>query len=142
MKSKKYDEQRDEEAPERLSEEVGRHFLRRLLESGRAILVQPNEEGEKPVGRFTLPKELINYLFNQMDRGKNEIVSIIGREFNHFLNATDLSEELKKVLSEMSIEVKAEINFKPKKTKKRTTTTKTTVKKKPANKSSSGKKNS
>ncbi len=88
-------------------------LFRRLIDSGLGVLLNTSEEGEKvTVKPFALPKELINYLIGQADRSKSEIISLFGREFKRFLEATDLSEEVVKALSQMTIEVKAEVNFK------------------------------
>ncbi len=88
-------------------------FIRRLIESGLGVLVSTNEDGERTAIRpLTLPKEIINILVGQIDRSKSEIVSLFGREFKRFLEATDLSEEVVKALSQLTVEVKAEISFK------------------------------
>jgi len=94
-------------------EESGRRLFSRLIDSGLELLVSTGENNEKSgIKPLALPKELINYFFSQMDRGKSEIVSMVGREFKRFLEATDLSEEVVKAMSQMSVEVKAEIKFK------------------------------
>ena len=93
-------------------DESGKRLLSRLIDSGLELLVSTGENNEKSGLRpLALPKELINYFFSQMDRGKSEVVSMIGREFKRFLEATDLSEEVVKAMSQMSVEVKAEIKF-------------------------------
>ncbi len=89
-------------------------LIRRLVETGLAALVSTNESGERTIiSPLTLPKEVINYAISQMDRTKSEVVTLFGREFKRFLDATDLSEVVVKALSQMSLEIKAEIRFKP-----------------------------
>ena len=57
---------------------------------------------------------MANVVIAQLERSKGEIVALFGREFKRFLDATDVSEEITKALSDMTVEVKAEINFKRK----------------------------
>lgn len=111
MSRKKTDESKINDTG--IKEENSRRLFSRLIDSGLELLVSTGENSEKiGLKPLALPKELINYFFSQMDRGKSEIVSMIGREFKRFLEATDLSEEVVKAMSQMSVEVKAEIKFK------------------------------
>lgn len=94
-------------------EEVGKRLLGRLIDSGLDMLVSTSEDGEKTTIRpLALPKEVISYFVSQIDRSKSEIVTLFGREFKRFLEATDLSEEVVKAMSQLSVEVKAEFRFK------------------------------
>lgn len=110
-------------------------LIRRLIDSGLSILESTTEDGERiAIHPLALPKEFINTVISQVDRGKSEVVALFGREFKRFLDATDLSEEVVKALKQMSIEVKAEISFKengePKATIQTRQTSKKTVRKK------------
>jgi hypothetical protein len=111
MAPKKHNE--NEERIEIKGQEEGRTLFSRLIDSGLDLLIHTSEDGGKTtIKPFALPKEVISYLFGQIDRTKSDIVSLFGREFKRFLEATDLSEEVVKAMSQMSVEVKAQISFK------------------------------
>ncbi|RJO70329.1 MAG: hypothetical protein C4523_05605 [Myxococcales bacterium] len=87
-------------------------LIRRLIDTGLGALIAAGEEGGRTiVSPLTLPKEIISYLVNQIERGKTEVVALFGREFKRFLEATDISEEVVKAMSQMRLEIKAEITF-------------------------------
>ncbi len=87
-------------------------LLRRLIEEGMGALKKPEDGGRNYLSALTLPKELGLLFLNQADRAKQEIVNLFGREFSRFLDATDISDEIVKALSRMSIEINAEVRFK------------------------------
>jgi hypothetical protein len=61
----------------------------------------------------SLSKEALNYLLQQGDRGKRELVRIVANEVGQFLRGVDLSSELVKVLTSVQLEVNASIRFRP-----------------------------
>ena len=62
---------------------------------------------------FKLPKEIAAHMMSQVDETKQAAVAIIARETRLFLEKTNLSEELVKMLSKISLEVKTQIRFIP-----------------------------
>ena len=76
-------------------------FVRRALE---------NTVGSVQSG--SLPRDAIQYLLQQGDKGRKEIVRIVAKETGDFLRHTDLSSELIKVLTNIEIEASANIKFK------------------------------
>ena len=60
-----------------------------------------------------LPKELVGYVFSQVDETKNALVRVVAGEVRDFLQATDLATELQKALTSLSFEIKTEIRFIP-----------------------------
>jgi hypothetical protein len=63
------------------------------------------------LGDFKLPKELVNQIMNQVDETKHAAIAIIAREVRTFLEKTNLSEEIIKVLTRISFEVSTNIRF-------------------------------
>lgn len=61
-----------------------------------------------------LSREALSFLLQQGDRGKKELVRIVAHEVNDFLKNVDLSSEVIKVLTNLSIEVNATVRFKTK----------------------------
>jgi hypothetical protein len=65
------------------------------------------------VEELKLPKEIINHINSQVDETKQAALSVVARETRAFLENTDLAEELSRLLSKFSLEVKTEIRFVP-----------------------------
>jgi len=59
-----------------------------------------------------LSREALNYLLQQGDKGKREMVRIVAQEVSEFLKGVDLSSEVVKVLSNLQVDVNASIRFK------------------------------
>lgn len=107
----------NEEKPSdrRPEEEESSSLWKRLADIKLGSLIDPTEVGERlSIKPLTISKEVANLVTAQFERSKGEIVALFGREFKRFLDATDVSEEITKALSDMTVEVKAEINFKRK----------------------------
>ncbi len=86
-------------------------LLRKFLNKGKGVISSTEDNVRSIVGELTLPKELMNYFMTQIDRTKSDIVNLIGREVSQFLQATNVSEEVVKALSQLEISVKAEVKF-------------------------------
>lgn len=61
----------------------------------------------------TISKEALQFLLQQGDRGRREILRIVAAEVGQFLRDTDLSTEVIKVLTGIQVELSANIKFKP-----------------------------
>jgi len=103
------------ELDDQLLKEQDRSYLRKLVDSGLAVLDANNK-----IGKFALPKETLHLIVNSLDKMKTEIVILIGNEVKEFLNASNMSEEIVKAMSQLEIEVKADIKFKTAGEKKKT----------------------
>ena len=65
------------------------------------------------MGDFKLPKEIAAHMMSQVDETKQAAVAIIARETRLFLEKTNLAEELVKMASKISLEVKTQVRFIP-----------------------------
>jgi len=65
------------------------------------------------MGEFKLPKEIAAHMVSQVDETKQAAVGIIARETRLFLEKTNLSEELVKMASKISLEVTTQVRFIP-----------------------------
>ncbi len=71
------------------------------------------EEGARKLAReWKLPKEVAAYLVAQAHGAKDEILRIVGQEVRRFLESEAFRGELKRMLSEMTVEVQAEVRLK------------------------------
>lgn len=88
-------------------------LVKKVLEAG----VSRSEDAIRGLGGMVsdmkLPKEIAGYIFEQIDETKNGALRIVAKEFRDFLEHTELADELRKVLTSLSFEVKTEIRFIP-----------------------------
>jgi hypothetical protein len=70
------------------------------------------EEGIRKLARESLP-EVAGYLASSADGAKDKVFEVIARETREFLANLNISEELAKLLTTLSFEIKTEIRFIP-----------------------------
>ena len=72
------------------------------------------EEGIRKLARdISLPKDVANYLASTAGNTKDEVVRIVAREVREFLERMNFAEEMAKLLTTLSFEIKTEIRFIP-----------------------------
>jgi len=59
------------------------------------------------------PREALEYLLKQGDKGRRELFRIVAGEVGDFLKHVDLAGEVVKVLTSVQVEVNASLRFKP-----------------------------
>ncbi len=72
-----------------------------------------SEETVKAIVANLVPKDAMSYAVRTIDSVKDEVVAVIGRQLNDFLQHVDLGKELQKILTSLSLEVRAEVRFIP-----------------------------
>jgi hypothetical protein len=65
------------------------------------------------VGELKLPREIANHILGQIDETKHAALAVIAKEMRLFLEKTNLSDELAKLLTQVSFEIKTEVRFIP-----------------------------
>jgi hypothetical protein len=103
------DTERDRSRVERILPEV----IKRILEGGYERLAEAPENVREFVREMKLPKEVLALMFAQIDETKNGLYRVVAKEIRDFLEQTNLAEELSKVLTTLSFEVKTEVRFIP-----------------------------
>lgn len=98
--------------------------LERSVEAGRGSVKSANSRlrdviddvripKELPKEFSSLPKDVVNMLFTQLDEGKSILVGAVAKEVREFLDETDVAYELQRVLTSISFEISTEIRFVP-----------------------------
>ncbi|MEM9074391.1 MAG: hypothetical protein AAGE52_38205 [Myxococcota bacterium] len=110
-------EEEEAERERRWSEGVLRDTFRKAVEKGIEAGVGTLRSADSVVRGVTqdgrLPKEVIGYVFAQVDETKNAMVRGVANEVRDFLEATDIAGEFYRALTSLSFEVKTEIRFIP-----------------------------
>ena len=84
-------------------------ILRRTVETAQAT----EDVIRGMVGEIKLPKEAVGYIIEVADTTKKEVVRVAAREFREFLESANLTDEVAKLLTTLSFEIRTEIRFIP-----------------------------
>jgi hypothetical protein len=91
-------------------------MLRRAVERSVQAVLQTEDESKKLLGAL-LPRELVQNVvqtaLQAVDVTKREAVEIVGKEMRQFLDQINLSDEIRKVLTSVTFEIKTEVRFVP-----------------------------
>ncbi|APR76532.1 Hypothetical protein A7982_01879 [Minicystis rosea] len=83
------------------------------MESGASRLAEGPENLRHLVQELKLPKEVLHYLYHQIDDTKNGLYRVVAKEIRDVLEQTQFADEITKVLTKLSFEIKTEIRFIP-----------------------------
>jgi hypothetical protein len=103
------DQDREQSRLERLIPEI----VKRVLEAGYEKLTEGPENVRHRVSELKLPKEALALLLAQLDSTKNDLYRAVAREVRDLLEQTNFAEELAKVLTTLSFEIRTEVRFIP-----------------------------
>jgi hypothetical protein len=98
---------------ERAIPEIIKRVVERAVESGASRLAEGPENLRNFVQDLKLPKEVLHYLYQQIDDTKNGLYRVVAKEIRDVLEQTHFADELTKVLTKLSFEIKTEIRFIP-----------------------------
>ncbi len=88
-------------------------ILKRTFYAGLGAVFTTEEGVRKLANEFSLPKDAATYLIQQAGTTKNELFRIVAGELREFLESLNLNEELTRLLTSLSFEIKTEIRFIP-----------------------------
>lgn len=88
-------------------------FMRKVAVAGLGALFMTEEGIRSMAGQLKLPKEVLGYILGQAEKTKDEVGRVVSEELRRFLQSEKLREELLKLVSGMTIEVKAQIRLVP-----------------------------
>ena len=88
-------------------------LLRRTFYAGIGAVFTTEEGIRKLAKEVSMPKDAANYLIQQAQGTKKELFRIVAQELRGFLESLNLTEELQRLLTTLSFEIKTEIRFIP-----------------------------
>jgi hypothetical protein len=88
-------------------------LLKRAVEIGVEKAAEAPDNFKELVGGIKLPRELANYLLSQVEETKNGLVGVVAQEVREFLENTNISGEVRKVLTTVQFEISTTIRFRP-----------------------------
>ena len=87
--------------------------VEKAVESGMGRLAEGPEKIGHLVGELKLPKEVLSYLYTQVDDTKTGLYRVMAKEIRDVLEHTELADVLTNVLTRLSFEIRTEIRFVP-----------------------------
>ena len=65
------------------------------------------------VGGMKVPKEVLHYLYSQVDETKNGLFRVVAKELRDFLEHTNVSGEMQKILTTVQFEISTTVRVRP-----------------------------
>ena len=85
--------------------------IRRALLSSMSAVFMTEEGIRSMLTDMRLPKEAMAFLLQQTDRTRREVFRALSQEVKGFLKNVDLTQEARRVLSGMRVQIRAEVRF-------------------------------
>jgi polyhydroxyalkanoate synthesis regulator phasin len=89
--------------------------VRKTVLLGLGGVSMTEESVRRLISEWRLPREearrFLDYLVEQSQRSKGEILSLVSAEFKGFLRTLNLEEQFRRILAEMRIRIQADITF-------------------------------
>ena len=89
------------------------NVLRKTVSTGVGARQMTEDVVRGAIGDLKLPKEAVTYLVDLADNTKKEVIRVAAREFREFLESARFNEEMARILTQLSFEIKTEIRFVP-----------------------------
>ena len=88
-------------------------FVKKVAVAGMGALFMTEDGIRGLAGQLKLPKEVLAFILSQAEKTKDDLGRVVSEELRRFLQSEKLREEFLKLLSGMTLEVKAEIRLVP-----------------------------
>ncbi len=88
-------------------------LVKRLVETGVERLAESPETVRQWASDLRLPKELLTAILSHVEDAKSEIFKVVVREVREFLERANLADEISRVLTGVTLEVKTQVRFVP-----------------------------
>ncbi len=88
-------------------------LVKKTFTAGMGAVFTTEDQIRRVTKDMKMPKEVAGYMVNAASSTKDELMRIMAREVRDFLQTVNVSEEIAKMLTLLSFEVKTEIRFIP-----------------------------
>ena len=88
-------------------------FVRKMAVAGLGAVFMTEEGIRNLAGQMKLPKEALTYILGQAEHTKDQIGRVVSEEVRRFLQSEKLRDEFLKLMSGMTLEIKAEVKLVP-----------------------------
>ncbi len=98
---------------ERAIPDLLKRAVEKAVETGVGRLGDGPDSLRNFVGDMKLPKEVMHYLYQQIDDTKTGLYRVVAKEIRDVIEHTQFADEITKILTKLSFEIKTEIRFVP-----------------------------
>lgn len=88
-------------------------FVKKMAIAGLGALFMTEEGIRNLAGQLKVPKEALGFIVSQAEKTKDDVGRVLSEEIRRFLHSEKLREEVVKLLSGMTVEIKAEVRLVP-----------------------------
>lgn len=88
-------------------------FVRKVAVAGLGAIFMTEEGIRNLAGQLKLPKEVLGFILSQAEKTKDEVGRVLTEELRRFLQSEKLREEFVKLMSGMTLDVRAQIRLVP-----------------------------
>jgi hypothetical protein len=88
-------------------------FVRKVAVAGLGAIFMTEEGIRSLASQLKLPKEVLGYILSQAEKTKDEVGRVLTEELRRFLQSEKLREEFVKLMSGMTLDVRAQIRLVP-----------------------------
>lgn len=88
-------------------------FVRKVAVAGLGAVFLGEEGLRSLAGQLKLPKEALGYVVGQAEKTKDEITRVVSEELRRFLQSEKVRDEFLKLVSGMTVEIKAQVRLVP-----------------------------
>lgn len=88
-------------------------FVRKMAVAGVGAVFLGEEGLRSLAGQLKLPKEALGFIMGQAEKTKDEVGRVVSEEIRRFLQSEKLRDEVVKMLSGMTVEIKAQVRLIP-----------------------------
>src|SRR5687767_8350552 len=86
-------------------------FVRKVAVAGLGAVFMTEEGIRNLAGQLKLPKEVLGFILSQAEKTKDDVGRVVTEEVRRFLQSEKLHDEFLKLLSGMTLEIKAELRL-------------------------------
>jgi hypothetical protein len=98
---------------ERAIPEIFKRVVERAVVAGVGKLAESPESIRHLMGEMKLPKEVLSYIYTQIDDTKGDLYRVVAKEIRDVFERMQFADEIAKVLTKLSFEIRTEIRFIP-----------------------------
>jgi hypothetical protein len=88
-------------------------LIKRAVEIGVEKAVEAPDNLKELVGGMKLPRDAAHYVLAQIEETKNGLFRVVAKEVRDFLEQTNVSTEMRKMLTTVQFEISTTIRFRP-----------------------------